>query len=275
MSYNSNSPLAGINNEALGGTLAGRYRFRQLLREQMRVPPRAFSFWELEMLNVPYVYELKDKETGKWYVGARTAKNCKPEDLGISYFTSSRVVSVLFKENPERFSKKILVVGDEEYVIKVESSVLKFRDARNDENSYNMHNSDGIFNPRKTGKIIAERNQKLGKAIFSQTKQQRIEAGRKGGLAAGYKNGKKQGKLNATNGVLIKARDAINRENLAELNGARFKNRTFEERSKLGKLASRKNWVCEVCGMAGNAGTISIHQKKSKHVGRVKNNVSA
>ena len=49
MSYNYQIPLAGVNNEALGGTLAGRYRFRQLLREQMRVPPRAFSFWELEM----------------------------------------------------------------------------------------------------------------------------------------------------------------------------------------------------------------------------------
>lgn len=49
MSYNSLSPLAGINNEALGGTLAGRYRFRQLLREQMRVPPRAFSFSGIQM----------------------------------------------------------------------------------------------------------------------------------------------------------------------------------------------------------------------------------
>ena len=150
-----------------------------------------------------YVYELTDKETGKWYIGSRTAIKCHPSDLGIRYFTSSKVVGPVFRSNPDRFEEKILVVSDGDYVVKVEASLLKFRDARNDTMSYNMHNGDGVFNHSKTGKRVAAENQRLGKAIFAQTADQRKAAGIAGGKAGGPKGGKTQGDLNATNGVLL------------------------------------------------------------------------
>lgn len=227
------------------------------------------------MNETAYVYEVIDKETGKWYVGSRTAKGCTHEDLGVSYFTSSKLVAPLFRENPSRFEKKILVVGDGDYVVKVESTILKFRDAKKDPLSYNQHNGDGVFNPSKTGKTTAAENQRLGKAIFAQTPEQRRAAGYLGGKLAGPKGGKTQGDLNAKNGVLIKARAAINRENLSRINRDRLRARSFEERSAVSKIASAKNWKCAFCDMRGSAGSIGQHQKASGHTGKEKLNVQS
>lgn len=224
-------------------------------------------------MNTSYVYEIADRETGKWYVGSRTAKRCYPEELGVSYFTSSKLVSPLFRENPSRFEKKIIVISDGDYVVKVESSMLKFRDAKNDPQSFNQHNGNGVFNPSKTGKRVAAENQRLGKAIFAQTPEQRKAAGYAGGKLAGPRGGKTQGDLNAKNGVLAKARAAINWENVARVNGARFAAQTFEERSARAKLTSAKNWKCVACSMEGSAGSIGKHQKASGHNGKEKINV--
>lgn len=224
---------------------------------------------------LPYVYEVIDTVTGKWYIGSRTANGCKPEDLGATYFTSSKIVKPLFSSEPERFIKKIIVVSDADYVVKVESSLLKLRDARTDPNSYNQHNGDGQFNPVKTGKRIAAENQRLGKAIFAQTREQRVNAGRNGGKLAGPKGGKTQGDLNRRNGVLEKARASVNWDNVTRACRKTSASRSAEERSKVAKMASAKNWKCAECGLIGNAGTIGIHQKCSKHQGKVKNDVQS
>jgi hypothetical protein len=40
---------------------------------------------------MPYVYRLTETTSKMWYIGCRCAKGCQPEELGVSYFTSSRV----------------------------------------------------------------------------------------------------------------------------------------------------------------------------------------
>lgn len=271
MSYNEIIPWSGFAISPWGRS-GGIAPFDQLF-ERRESFPKGFSFWRSEMAETAYVYELVDKETGKWYVGSRTARKCYPMDLGVSYFTSSKVVEPLFRSNPERFEKKIIVVSDGDYVVKVESSILRFRDAKNDPQSFNQHNGDGVFNPSKTGRRVAAENQRLGKAIYAQTPEQRKASGYAGGKLAGPRGGKTQGDLNAKNGVLIKARAAIDWSNVARVNGERLLARTFEERSAVSKLASAKNWKCACCYLKGSAGTLGVHQKATGHAGKEKLNV--
>jgi len=273
MSYNEVIPWSGFAASPWGRS-GGVAPFDQLLFGDESAT-KGFSIWRSEMVETAYVYELTDTETGMWYVGSRTAQKCHPSDLGVKYFTSSKVVGPLFRSNPGRFDKKIIVISDGDYIVKVETSILKFRDAKNDPVSYNLHNGDGVFNHSKTGKRVAADNQRLGKAIFAQTLEQRRAAGRNGGKLAGPKGGKTQGDLNAKNGVLIKARAAINWDNVTRVNGGRLLARSFEERSAVSKIASAKNWKCACCDLKGSAGTMGMHQKASGHIGKEKLNVQS
>lgn len=124
---------------------------------------------------------------------------------------------------------------------------------------------------RESGKRVAEENQRLGRAIFAQTLEERREAGRKGGKIAGPRGGKTQGKKNKTNGVLEKARSCVDREKQKIIISKMLKELPFEERSRRSKISSGKNWICDVCGMKASAGTLGRHQKSSGHKGRTKN----
>jgi len=46
----------------------------------------------------PYCYVIKDLLTGKRYYGCRYAKNCHPRELWKKYFTSSKLIKKLIKE---------------------------------------------------------------------------------------------------------------------------------------------------------------------------------
>lgn len=46
----------------------------------------------------PYTYLITHKTTGNRYYGCRYAKNCRPEDLWSNYFTSSKVIKKIIKE---------------------------------------------------------------------------------------------------------------------------------------------------------------------------------
>jgi hypothetical protein len=46
----------------------------------------------------PYTYILKHKPTGRIYFGARWAKNCNPDDLFVTYFSSSKTIKKIIKE---------------------------------------------------------------------------------------------------------------------------------------------------------------------------------
>ena len=46
----------------------------------------------------PYTYLIGWSKYNKWYYGARYSKNCHPNDLWNTYFTSSKIVKNLRKE---------------------------------------------------------------------------------------------------------------------------------------------------------------------------------
>lgn len=96
------------------------------------------------MESIPYVYRLTDKTNGKRYIGSRYARGCCPGDLGATYFTSSRIVSPLFKADPARFEKQVLATGSVEYVIAVEKTLLDMYDAVMSEEFYNRANGKAI-----------------------------------------------------------------------------------------------------------------------------------
>src|SRR5574344_2363687 len=56
-----------------------------------------------------YIYKVTNIITGQFYIGQRSNYTGTPEeDLGIHYFTSSKVVRPLFKNNTSEWKKEIL-----------------------------------------------------------------------------------------------------------------------------------------------------------------------
>ena len=51
------------------------------------------------MKRQPYTYLIRFKPKGWYYFGSRYSKDCHPNDLWVSYFTSSKVVKALIQEN--------------------------------------------------------------------------------------------------------------------------------------------------------------------------------
>lgn len=49
------------------------------------------------MKNIPFTYLIGWSELNKWYYGVRYSKKCHPNDLWVSYFTSSHIVSEFVK----------------------------------------------------------------------------------------------------------------------------------------------------------------------------------
>ena len=90
----------------------------------------------------PYLYKLTQKSTGKWYVGSRTAKNCKPNE---GYICSSRHVKPMYMANPSDWVREILVVGPVDYIRDLETKYLNYFDAKHNVMSFNLHNGDGKF----------------------------------------------------------------------------------------------------------------------------------
>ena len=89
-----------------------------------------------------YVYKWTELSTGKWYIGSRTKKNCHPND---GYICSSKIVKPLIIKNPENWIREILFVGDALEAIALESKLLTEQDAKNNVDSYNLHNQDMNF----------------------------------------------------------------------------------------------------------------------------------
>jgi hypothetical protein len=53
------------------------------------------------IIYTPYTYLIGWSKLNKWYYGVRFAKGCRPDDLWVSYYTSSKYVKTFRKENGE------------------------------------------------------------------------------------------------------------------------------------------------------------------------------
>lgn len=124
-----------------------------------------------------YVYRLTDTFDGKKYIGSNYSEGCDPSWLGTKYFTSSKFIRSIFQENTSRFLKEILVVGTPEYVLDMETKILRTLDARRSPEYYNCHNNENNLNSQKVGKITRDR--KTG--VHGRTKEKMSQDGRKAG----------------------------------------------------------------------------------------------
>ena len=89
-----------------------------------------------------YLYKWTEISTGKWYIGARYASGCRPDD---GYICSSKIVKPMILENSANWQRTVLCIGYPKDIVKLESDYLTVLNAKADLMSYNKHNGDGKF----------------------------------------------------------------------------------------------------------------------------------
>jgi hypothetical protein len=117
-------------------------------------------------MHTPFTYFLLHKPTGKKYYGARWSKECHPNDLWKTYFTSSKYVEQLITEfGKESFSFEIRkTFSTVKECRKWEERVLKKLNVTSKENWLNK-NINGKFLPygKQTEKHIRTRIESIKK----------------------------------------------------------------------------------------------------------------
>jgi hypothetical protein len=188
---------------------------------------------------IPYVYVVKNKTTGLKYLGVRYAKGCHPDDLWVTYFTSSSLIK-----------KLIDTYGKNDFYVKVihkypscpETAILReakyFPYIKQREDYLNACFSSGIIDLRissKAGKVGGNivKSKKIG--IF------RSEDDRKEWASMGGKVG---GKLQAELGLgfhQYKNNPELHKEwaSMGGKSSGQFQNKTFQ--SEMGKRGGVKN----------------------------------
>jgi len=204
----------------------------------------------------PYAYRIIEKSTGRWYIGSKYGKNAEPSKLGVSYFTSREDLTRIFRANPSAFELQILVISDADYVRKVERTLTKLYDARNDPMSFNKYN--GSQNGVPGGESAA----RLRVGAIGRSFEKMHSDGVKGGLAC----------YNAKRGVHARAAEEMSVQNkkAAQVMKEKYPNgtQTSEQRKAQGEKSTSQKWKCAECGMVSNPPALGRHQKYSGHSGK-------
>lgn len=234
----------------------------------------------------PYVYELTDNVNGMKYIGCRYAKGCDPLDLGVTYFTSRPEVRNLWLADTSRFSKKIIAVGNVEYVRDLEHNLIVQCDAVASDQYYNrssrkiVHPDDLIRSGKKTGPIEGVKNRELKRGVCGRSAEKMVEDGKKGARVFLESISKQELMLKMTHMRTFITSDGRARANAALLKEAVRK--TKEERSLMGKkgglkggpkaclLTNSQIWRCLECGMETKVGPLGKHQKRKNHKGKIR-----
>jgi hypothetical protein len=115
-----------------------------------------------------YFYLIQHKNSGKKYAGVRYAKNCHRDELLVTYFTSSRIVKRLLKDDPACFD--IIEVKNfdiNEEAIAYELNFIKENNAHLSEDWFNQAAAKAI-NPKAVKQACLER---YGVENWTQTKE--------------------------------------------------------------------------------------------------------
>lgn len=229
----------------------------------------------------PYVYLLKDLETGKSYIGCRFARGCCPDDLGVSYFTSSHVVEPLFRNNPARFTTSILLLGSADEVIECEKKTIDELNAVFSDEYYNRTSGRAIHpDDRLAGalKEHAKRTPEMYASIVSKmhaktTFEQRSKAG------SDYAESIRGPELDAKMQMMRSKKTPESIARAAAKNSAHAL-ANLDRMSEMGKIGGKlggpkgcavtnsQKWKCVECGMVSLPGPLGKHQSRSKHVGK-------
>jgi hypothetical protein len=109
------------------------------------------------MKSRPYIYQITFIKTGQKYIGSRTGRLCNPDELWVSYFTSSNVVKALIKKyGTDSFivDYKIEYSSKEEAAEK-ERQLLIENNASKSDDFLNLCNSGG-YNYGKYNRLLEE-----------------------------------------------------------------------------------------------------------------------
>jgi len=185
----------------------------------------------------------------------------------------------LFKAQPGRFEKQIIVTGTADYVYKVETSLLKIYGAAQSEDFYNTHNNDNLINPKKAAMITVFKKS----GVHSRTKS---EMTNDSNLMVGKHLKAKTGMFSKENmekshnrqkelGVSIYSEGARRRGGLssgkaAVLNKTGIHGFTKEQRAELGRKVTKILYKCLVCGRVNSSPHLANHFKYSGHFGKVR-----
>ena len=153
-----------------------------------------------------YVYFIAWSKLNLWYYGRRTAKNCDPSELFISYFTSSEYVKEIRElyGDPDVIQIRRQFGEDHDACIKWESDVLRRMKVSSREDCLNKiasasHTTTGLFpGYTKNGEFIgmvSVNDPRKGTTIFSFMQideslknKLRIAAARRQAAGKGWKN---------------------------------------------------------------------------------------
>lgn len=146
-----------------------------------------------------YTYLVGWSDKNMWYYGRRTAKNCSPSDLFVTYFTSSKHVKRFISQHgiPDILSIRKTFGEDAQKCAMWESRLLNKINAKDNPIFLNKTNGDSLFDATgKTNAVDAITNERLGMVLISDP---RWETGEIHHIHKGKKNGKRSGKFCAKN----------------------------------------------------------------------------
>lgn len=117
-------------------------------------------------MTTPYTYLVRDEFTGQQYYGCRTRKGCHPDELGVSYISSSAVLKKLIADvGLETFTFAVdQIFHTKDEALAYETYVLKSIDAARDPMWINRSNGGKNFcgTPESAAKVAAKmRGRKL------------------------------------------------------------------------------------------------------------------
>ncbi len=109
----------------------------------MNIYPTSFTAGD----RTPFTYYLEHKLTKRKYYGRRTRKGCKPEDLWVTYFSSSRLINQIIKEEgADIFAVKVArIFQSADDCILHEQKFLKKVNAAKNPAWFNQHNGGNKF----------------------------------------------------------------------------------------------------------------------------------
>lgn len=161
------------------------------------------------MINkIPYSYYLYHIPTKSHYYGIRHAKDCNPDELWVTYFSSSKIVHRLIKEyGPDSFVFSVRkIFSDSKTALLWEHKVLTRLDAATRTDWINRHNGGTKFrspltHSTKTRKLLSRKL--TGRKLTDEHKQKMRESAlvdRERRCNAGWKMSP-QSRANISNGI--------------------------------------------------------------------------
>lgn len=150
--------------------------------------------WRTDRVYEPFVYVIREVETGIKYIGSRTQyvdRKCLESDLGTIYFTSSKILD--WKSHHSKFEIiKIISCASNHDAIILESMMIDEANAVYSEQYYNKSKAGKIFN--SSGNIMPDE----ARAKISEAQKKSWASGRKPAILDDASKRTKSSKISAS-----------------------------------------------------------------------------